>query len=109
LLHLSLVTPEAREAHCSAEFPRLCLLLTRNGERALEIRVSFRGIRFGRLERDFTSSAINFGLEPPFFACADPRLSACVDPRQRSKCAAPDGSAKGGCISARLTPAERSA
>jgi len=31
LLHLALVAPEACEAHCGAEFPRLCLLLTRYG------------------------------------------------------------------------------
>ena len=29
-LHLALVAPEARHAHCRAEFPGFCLLLTRN-------------------------------------------------------------------------------
>ena len=43
LLRLSLVTPEARHAHCGAEFPGLCLLLTRHCERALEIRFRLCG------------------------------------------------------------------
>jgi hypothetical protein len=34
LLRFALVTPEPRHAHCRAEFPGLCLLLTGDGERA---------------------------------------------------------------------------
>ncbi len=45
LLRLSLIAPEPRHAHCSAEFKGLCLLLTRNRERALEISFCFRRIR----------------------------------------------------------------
>ena len=37
LLHLALVAPEACEAHGGAEFPGFGLLLTGDGERALEI------------------------------------------------------------------------
>src|SRR5262249_22773841 len=36
LLHLALVTPKAGEAHGGAEFPGLCLLLTGDGECAVE-------------------------------------------------------------------------
>ena len=32
LPHLTLVAPEAREAHRSAQLPRLCLLLPREGD-----------------------------------------------------------------------------
>jgi hypothetical protein len=32
LLHLATVAPEAREAHRSAQLPRLCLLLPREGD-----------------------------------------------------------------------------
>ena len=42
LLHLALVTPEAREAHCGAEFPGFGLLLARDGERTIEIDSSLR-------------------------------------------------------------------
>ena len=37
LLRLPLVTPEPRYAHCGAEFPALCLLLTCDCERTLKI------------------------------------------------------------------------
>ena len=45
LLHFALVAPEAREAHGCAEFPRLCLLLTRGRDRTLEMRLHFSEIR----------------------------------------------------------------
>jgi hypothetical protein len=38
LLRLALILPEPRHAHRGAQFPGLCVLLTGNGERALEIR-----------------------------------------------------------------------
>jgi hypothetical protein len=41
LLLLALVTPEARKAHGGAEFPGFGLLLTRNGQGALKIILSF--------------------------------------------------------------------
>ena len=47
-------------------FPGLCLLLAGNGERALEIRLRFRRIMFGRYERDFAGKTIGLGLEPRF-------------------------------------------
>ena len=49
LLHLALVAPEARELHGGAEFPRLGLLLTRDGEGALEIRSAFASSGSGDL------------------------------------------------------------
>ena len=45
LLYFALVAPEACEAHGGAEFPGFRLLLTCNGECALEIRFRFRGPR----------------------------------------------------------------
>ena len=65
LLQLALVAPEARKAHCGAEFPDL-LLLTGDAEGALEMLFCFFRIRRGRLERDFPGNAINFGLQPFF-------------------------------------------
>src|ERR1700730_13299730 len=43
LLRLPLVTPEPRYAHCGAEFPALCLLLTCDCERTLKIGFSRSG------------------------------------------------------------------
>src|SRR6516164_9754283 len=40
-LHLALVAPEACEAQGSAEFPGLCLLLTGDRERTLEVSFCF--------------------------------------------------------------------
>ena len=48
LLHLALVTPEAREAHGGAEFPGLCLLLACNRESTLEIRFRLHRVALGR-------------------------------------------------------------
>ena len=39
VIPLALIAPEARHAHCRAEFPGLCLPLTGDGEPLLEIRV----------------------------------------------------------------------
>ena len=74
LLRLALVTPEAREAHCGAEFPGFGLLLARDRECTLEIRFSFRRIRFRRLQRDFPCNAIDLGLVPPFLGGFKPSL-----------------------------------
>src|SRR6476619_2377622 len=65
-LHLALVAPEEREANGGAEFPRFCLLLTRDSKCAIKILFCFFRIWRGRLERDFTGNAINFGLAPFF-------------------------------------------
>jgi len=51
LLQLALVTPEAREAYGSAEFPGLGLLLLSESERTLEVRLRFRCIRRWRQPR----------------------------------------------------------
>jgi hypothetical protein len=61
LLHLALVAPEAREAHCGAEFPGLGLLLAGDGEGTSEIRLCLRCITLGRHQRDFAGDAIDFG------------------------------------------------
>jgi hypothetical protein len=45
LPRLALVTPEAYEAHCGAQFPGLCLLLARDRKCALKICFRFRSIR----------------------------------------------------------------
>jgi hypothetical protein len=42
---LALIAPEPRHAHRGTQFQGLCLLLARDGERALEVRCCFRGIR----------------------------------------------------------------
>src|SRR6516164_8691051 len=66
LLRLTLGTPEAREACCCAEFPGLCLLLTRNRERVLEVRLRLRSIRLRRHQRDFPGSSVDVGFPPLF-------------------------------------------
>src|SRR5260370_29290240 len=48
LLRLALVAPEPCKARSSAEFPGLCLLLTRDGQCALEIRLCLRHIPLRR-------------------------------------------------------------
>ena len=48
LLHLALVAPEPRDAHCGAEFPGLGLLVTRDCESALEIDLRFRSVLLRR-------------------------------------------------------------
>ena len=73
LPHLALVAPEAREAHCGAQFPGLCPLLTSDGKRAFEIRFRFRDIRFRRHLRDFARHAMNFSFAPPFVGCFNRR------------------------------------
>jgi hypothetical protein len=50
LLHPALVAPEAREAHCGAQFPRFCLLLTGDGQSALEILIRFCRIPLRRFK-----------------------------------------------------------
>jgi hypothetical protein len=68
LLRLSLVAPEARETHCGAEFPGLGLLLTGDGEGALEIGFRIRSIQLGRPQCDFTGNAIYLSLTPFFLS-----------------------------------------
>ena len=61
LLRLTLVTPEAREAHGGAEFPGFGLLLTGDGEGALEVRFCFGGVGLRRQQSDFAGNAIDLG------------------------------------------------
>jgi hypothetical protein len=49
LLRLALVTPQPRHAHRSAQFPGLCLLLSRNPERNVKIRLSLCRVPLRRL------------------------------------------------------------
>ena len=71
LIPLALIAPEPRHAHCGAQLPGLCLLLTRYRERALEIRFRFCRIWLRRLECDFPGDAIDLGLVQPFFGFLD--------------------------------------
>jgi hypothetical protein len=48
---LDLIAPEPRHACCCAEFPGLGLLLTRNCEGALKVRLRFRRVLPGRNSR----------------------------------------------------------
>jgi hypothetical protein len=70
-LHLALVAPEACEAHGGAELPGFGLLLARDLQCTLEIRLRLYHIRLWRLPRDFTSHAMNLSLAPPFLRCFD--------------------------------------
>jgi len=65
---LALIAPQPRHTHRRAQLPGLCLLLTRNRERTLEITFRFRGIALWRLERNFAGDAVDLGLEPPFLS-----------------------------------------
>ena len=58
LLCLPLVAPRPRHAHCCAQFLGLCLLLSPNRERPLEIRFHFCHVRLRRLQRDFSGNAM---------------------------------------------------
>jgi hypothetical protein len=55
---------QPRHAHRRAQLPGLYLLLTRDGERTLEICFRFRRIPLRRFQRDFAGNAIDFGLLP---------------------------------------------
>ena len=55
----ALITPKARHIHRRAQFPGLCLLLTRNRKRALEISLCFRRIRIGRYQRNFSGNTMD--------------------------------------------------
>jgi len=48
LLPFALITPKPGHAHRRAQFPGLCLLLTRDSQRTLEVRLRFRRIRLRR-------------------------------------------------------------
>ena len=68
-LPLTLVAPEPRHAYRRAEFPGLCLLLSRNRKRAIEIRFGFCDVAFRRLKRDLASNSIDLGLKASFLCC----------------------------------------
>jgi hypothetical protein len=61
-----LITPTARDTHRCAQFPRLCLLLTRNRKRGLEISLCFRCIRIGRYQRNFSGNTMDLRFAPSF-------------------------------------------
>jgi len=61
-LPFSLIAQESRQAHGRAQFPRLCLLCSRNGQGMLEMRLRFRNISQRRLECDFTGNAMSLRL-----------------------------------------------
>src|SRR5262249_27248971 len=63
------IAPQPRHARRRAQFPRFCLLLTRDRERALEIRLRFDRVWLWRFERDFAGHAMDFGLAPPLLRC----------------------------------------
>ena len=58
--------PEPRHAHRGAEFPGLCLLLTRNCKRALKIGFRFPCIRLSLLLCDSAGYTLEFRLIPAF-------------------------------------------
>ena len=66
LLRLALVSPEAGEAQCGAEFPGFGLLLTCDGKCSVKVRFCFCGILLRRFERDFPGNAMDLGLKPSF-------------------------------------------
>src|SRR5882672_12589441 len=72
-LPFALIAQEPRQAHGRAQFPRLCLLCSRNGQGMLEIRLRFRHVSLRRLERDFTGNAMSLSLAPPFLGCVHRR------------------------------------
>lgn len=66
---LALTVQEPRQAGGRTQFPRLCMLRSRNGQGMLEIRLRLRLIPLRRLERDFAGNAMNLGLAPSFLGC----------------------------------------
>jgi hypothetical protein len=56
VIALALIAPEPRDAHCRAEFPPFCLLLTDDGKRVLE------NLRFRRIL--VRISAVDWGPLP---------------------------------------------
>ena len=69
LIALALIALEPRHAHRRAQFPGLCLLLTCNRERVLEIRFRCRRVRLRRQQRDFPGDAMDIGLVHRFLGC----------------------------------------
>jgi hypothetical protein len=59
LISLALIAPKLCHPYRRAQFPRLCLLPTRNPERALKIRFRLCRIRLGREQRDFAGHAMD--------------------------------------------------
>ena len=66
LLSFALIALQPRHAHRRAQFPRLCLLLTRNRERTLEISLCFRRIQVGRYQRNFSGNTMDLRFAPSF-------------------------------------------
>jgi hypothetical protein len=55
-LSLTLIASQSGHAHRGAQFPEFGLLLLRNGERTLEIPLSFGRVCLGRYAGDFPCS-----------------------------------------------------
>ena len=66
LIPPALIAPEPRHARRRTQFPRLCLLLTSNRKRTLEIRFRFRRIWLRRHEREVAGYSMEVRLEPTF-------------------------------------------
>jgi hypothetical protein len=60
----ALITPESRHAYRRAQFPGSCLLLTSYGKSPVEIRLRFRCMLLGWLERKLARKAVGLGFEP---------------------------------------------
>src|SRR6476660_3099791 len=66
LLHLALVTPEARKAHGGAQLKTPCLLLLRDGDGGEECFFCRRRIRGFALEQDLAAYAMQESVSPAF-------------------------------------------
>ena len=75
LLRIALRAPEAREAHCAAQFPELCLLFARDRESALKVGLSLRGVAAEQPQRDLSRYAIEFAISP--YLIVDVACSCC--------------------------------
>src|SRR5215831_18317564 len=69
VIPFALVAPESCHAHRGAQFPGLCLLLTCDRARTLEICLCFCRIRLRRIERDLPGHAMDLGLPLSVFGC----------------------------------------
>jgi hypothetical protein len=61
---LALLAPQPGQAHRRAQLEGFGLLLTRNDQRALQMRFCSRHAGRGRQQRDFAGDAMNVGLAP---------------------------------------------
>jgi hypothetical protein len=66
LLSFALIAPQPCHTHRRAQFPRFCLLLTRDRERTVEMGFRLCRIGLARHQRDFPTRAIDLSFAPPF-------------------------------------------